>query len=96
MYQKASDSLGRKHSHLTTQPLSFSINICLCCCYVPGDLLRTRSSSLINLIISPYFSQSGFPGRLAISPANFPMEDHFNCSFSANNAIYLSTGIYSS
>lgn len=57
------------------------------CCYAPGDLLGTRSSSLINLIISPYFSKLGFLGRLVISPANFPTEDHFNCSFAAKNAI---------
>lgn len=56
---------------------------------------RTRNSSLINLTISPYFSQLGFPGTLAISPADFLTEDHFNCSFAAQNAIELSAGISS-
>lgn len=57
--------------------------------------LGTRNSSLINLIISPYFGQLGFPGMLAISTANFPVEDHFNCSFAAKNAVELSVGISS-
>lgn len=67
----------------TTSLLQRKLLLSLRCCYAPGDLLGTRSSSLINLIISPYFSKLGFLGRLAISPANFPTEDHFNCSFAA-------------
>lgn len=75
------DSLQRKHSHLSTQPLFQHKYLSLSAAVMFLGNSWGQKAPLFNLIISPCFSHSGFPGRLAISPANFPTEGTFNCIF---------------
>lgn len=73
MHQKVSDSLERKHSHLSTQPLSFSINIChslllLCSWGPPGDKKLLSLTSLSHLALDTQAFLADLQFLLQISP----------------------------